>query len=82
MRAYYAPLQSKVNKVDKNKFTLYSASTMSLIDRVAISRQAKHRLRQILKMRKQKMTMEDIGLALNISKQRVSHILKKANGKT
>jgi|688.fasta_scaffold1372074_2 DNA-directed RNA polymerase specialized sigma subunit len=55
---------------------------MSLIDRVAISRQAKHRLRQILKMRKQKMTMEDIGLALNISKQRVSHILKKANGKT
>ncbi len=50
---------------------------MSLIDRVAISRQAKHRLRQILKMRKQKMTMDAIGLALNISKQRVSHIIKK-----
>ena len=50
---------------------------MSLIYQVAISRQAKHRLRQILKMRKQGMSMEAIGLALNISKQRVSHILKK-----
>jgi len=50
---------------------------MSLIDQVAISRQAKHRLRQILKMRKQGMTMDAIGLALDISKQRVSHIIKK-----
>lgn len=49
---------------------------MSLIDQVALSRQAKHRLRQIIKMRKQGMSMEAIGLALNISKQRVSQVLR------
>jgi transposase len=55
---------------------------MSLIDQVALSRQAKHRLRQIIKMRTQGMSMEDIGLALNISKQRVSQVLnrRKNNG--
>lgn len=51
---------------------------MSLIDYTAISRKAKHRLRLILKMRKQGKSMEEIGLALNISKQRVSQILTKA----
>lgn len=54
---------------------------MSLIDQVAISRQAKHRLRQILKMRKQGISMEAIGLALNISKQRVSQVLQPRKGK-
>ena len=55
---------------------------MSLIDRTAISRAAKHRLKQILKMRKRGDTMESIGLQLGICKQRVSHILKKHNAGT
>lgn len=81
MRAEYTPLQSKVNKVDKNKFNVYCVATMSLIDKISINRKAKHRLRQILKMRKQGVSMEAIGLEFGISKQRVSHILKKEKGK-
>lgn len=59
----------------------YIIFAMSLIDQISISRKAKHRLRQILKMRKHGMTMEAIGLELGISKQRVSQVLKPKEGK-
>lgn len=51
---------------------------MSLINQAAISRAAKHRLKIILRMRKDGKSLDAIGRALEISKQRVSQILARA----
>ncbi len=52
---------------------------MSLVNQAAISRAAKHRLKIILRMRKDGKSMDEIGRTLEISKQRVCQILQRAN---
>ena len=54
---------------------------MSLIDTVAISRAAKHRLKIILRLRQQGKTLEEIGHELSITRQRVSQILQREERK-